>query len=134
MTACLSVLQKHIFATLNMVLKTPAPHAVQVWMQLASELTLQITSHNLHCQPSLRAVALHLCSGTTTGKLHKGHHYHPTSNPAPHQPAQHCGSWLSIPRLGSSVARLRTPLASALARWLVKTKLSVKVAMPTSCC
>jgi hypothetical protein len=128
MTACLSVLQKRIFATLDMVLKTPAPHAVQAWMRLASELTLRIASHNLHCQPSLRAVALHLCGGTVTGKSHKGHHYHPTSNPAPHRPARRCGLWLSIPWLGSSVARLRTPLAMALARWLVEAELSVKVA------
>jgi hypothetical protein len=127
MLPCLSLVQSHIFGTLDLVLKTPAPHAVQAWMRMASDLTLRISSLNLHQGPCLTAVARHICLPTKIANI-VNTNYDVKSNPVPHRPARRCGSWLSIPRLGLTVARLRTPLAMALARWLVEAELSVSMA------
>ncbi|QHN71013.1 hypothetical protein [Mollivirus kamchatka] len=120
----LSVAQKKIFLSLDRVLKTPMTDTVGLWMRCIRDMQIRINSHFLDEGWTLRQAAKYSSNQNNLDR----HDQYESDNTVPHKLSTPTGSWLSVPRLSMTVARLRTGLSVWLARWLLACDRSTKAA------
>ncbi|ALD61837.1 hypothetical protein ml_35 [Mollivirus sibericum] len=120
----LSVAQKKIFLSLDRVLKTPMADTVGLWMKSIRGMQMRINQDFLDEGWTLRQAAKYSSNQHNLDR----HDQYESDNTVPHKLSTPTGSWLSVPRLSMTVARLRTGLSVWLARWLLACDRSTKAA------